>query len=442
MGWARAFSFDGSRTVGQFVTADSLQEVFRQDRFNNHPLFSFLDHLVWLATGSQDERVLRLLPILCGAATVGLVAAAVARRFGAAAGHVAGATLAVNALTLRQFREVRGYALLTLAAVVATLLLFRILRDHRPSPVVPVLYGAALAVAIGTHLFAVVILPVHALAVLATRTRTGDTERGGKHPNVAGGVVLPWAGAAAVGLAVQWPAVADGLSRPPRYIFDPDFPLRMAANLLGGPSLPGMLVLVYVGWTVLRGRRWVTWCMAGTAAMLGAAWLAGPSWLDSRFFIWLVPATSVAAGVAVARRPGLLPLAVLCVAVQLAVLGPHLTRSEVANRIAASFVRASQDAGRQVCALGRTRAGLLAYVDDVRVIRTPEELPTCEVAVEAAGPTPEPLMDPACRRYAWVLTLPARNLGAVFADQPLPSVPELPDGDWMPTRTARLCAPD
>jgi hypothetical protein len=376
-----------------------------------------------------------------------LVAFAVASRFGTAAGHVAGATLAVNGLALRHFREVRGYALVTLAAVAATLLLLRVLREHRagrsPSPLLVVLYGSALAVAIGTHLFAAALVPVHALVVLSTRTRTDRAQW-----SLTGSVVLAWMGAAAVGLAVQWPAVTDGLSRPPQHDFAPDFPLRLAANLLGGPSLPGMLVLVYVGWTILRDRRWVTWCLAGTAVMVAAAWLAGPSWLDSRFFIWLVPATSVAAGVAVAHRPRLRALAVVCVAVQLAVLAPNLTRSEVSNRIAGAFVRASQDAGREVCALGRTRAGLLAYVDEVRVVRTADALSTCEVAVEAAGPTPEPLMGPACRRFAWVLELPARNRGAVFADRPLPPVPELliedehPAEPWTPTGTAALCQPD
>ena len=434
VGWTRAFSFDGSRTVGQFIATRSLDQVFGQDRFNNHPLLSLVDHLVWLATGSQDERLLRLFPILCGAAAVGLLAYAVTHRFGTVAGHVAGATFAVNALTLRHFREVRGYALVTLAAVVATLMLFRLLRERRGWPgLLVVLYGAALTVAIGTHLFAIALIPVHALVVLGSRNRPWRW-------------LLPWAGAAAVGLLVQWPAIADGLSRPPQHAFAPDFPLRLAANLLGGPSLPGMLVLVYAGWTVLRDRPWVAWCLGGTAVMVAGAWLAGPSWLDSRFFIWLVPATSVAAGAAVAHRPRLRAVAVACVAVQLVVLAPHLTRSEVPNRIAGAFVRASQDAGLEVCALGRTRAGLLAYVDDVRIVRTAAELWTCQVAVEAAGPTPEPLMAPACRRFAWVLTLPARNLGAVFADRPLPPVPELltesDDGaaeDWKPTGAAPLC---
>ncbi len=436
IGWDRAFSFDASRTVAQFVATDSTGDVFGQDRFNNHPLMSLLEHLVFSATGSQDERVLRVLPIVFGAAAVGLVGAAVGRRFGPVAGHVSGATLAVNAMAMRQFREVRGYALVTLAAVVATLILFRLLRQRPSVTMLPwlALYAVAVAVAVGTHLFAVVIVPVHALVVIGSGRPLSHW-------------IPVWVPALGAGLLVQWPAIVDGLSTPPRYMFAPSFPLRLGANLLGGPSAAGMLVLVVLGWTVLRARPWVSWCLVGTGMIVAAAWLIGPSWLDSRFFIWLAPATSVAAGAAVARWPRLVLLAAGCIAVQLAVLAPDLTKSEVPNRIAGAFVQAAQREGLEACALGRTRAGLLAYVDDVRVIRTAGELAACEIAVEAAGPLRQPLNGPACQRFALVLTLPAKHPGAIFADHPLRPVPELIEeraqagaGDWIATRSAPLCA--
>ena len=444
IGWGRAFSFDASRTVAQFVATESIGEVFQQDRFNNPPLFSLLEHLVYLATGSQDERLLRVLPIVFGALTVGIVAVAVARRFGTAAGHVAGATLAVNAMTIRHFREVRGYSLVTLAAVVATVALFRLLRQHADPSSVPmravrphrlslVIYAAAIAVAIGTHLFALTLIPIHALVVTGSRGRLARW-------------LLPWLAATGMGLLVHWPGVSDGLSAPPRFIFDLAFPLKLAAYLLGGPSLPGMLVLVVVGWTVLRSRPWLSWCLGGTAIMVTAAWLAGPSWLASRFFIWLVPATSVAAGAAVGRSPQLIPVAALCVAVQLAFYGPDLAKSELPNRIAAGFVRASQNDGLNVCAIGRSRAALLAYVDDVRVIWTPPELKTCDIAVETAGPGPVeyPLNRSACQQFAFVLPLPAKAPGAIFAERPLSLAPEFlaevgQREGWLPTASAPMC---
>ena len=128
----------------------------------------------------------------------------------------------------------------------------------------------------------------------------------------------------------------------------------------------------------------------------------------------------------------------------LAVLGPGLTRDEVPNRIAAALVRPAQDDGWRVCALGRTRAGLLAYVDDVRAVRSAGKLRTCDAAVEAAGPSYQRLIGPACRRFGLVLALPAKHPGALFADQPIASVPEFlvagAEGrGWMTTESAPLC---
>ena len=434
VGWDRAFSYDASRTVGQFVTARSLGDVFAQDRFNNHPLFSFLEHVVHSATGSADERALRVLPIVCGALAVGLVAAAVARRFGHLAVHVAGVMLALNPMAARQFREVRGYALVTLAVVVGTVALYERLRTSSFPPAA--VYVVAMSVAVGTHLFAFAVLAVHALVVVLLR------------PPRLRLWVGAWAVVATAGLAVQWPALVDGLRTPPQYRFDPTFPVRLAANLLGGAALPGMLVLVVVGWRVLQSRPWARWAAAGTAVILSAAWVAGPSWLDSRFFVWLVPAVAALAGVAVARRPRLAHLAVACAAVQLLVYLHGATRSDVPNRIGAAFIRASQEKGDAACALGRTRAGLLAYVDEVGWAREPAHLAGCDLAVEAAGPRIQPLAGAACERFAYLLTLPAKNPGAVFADQPLPPVPELAAeaparageaSEWERTSEAALC---
>src|SRR4051794_15081168 len=83
-GSGRTLDYDGAVTVGSFVATPSLLDPFRRQAvFNNHPLFSFLEPLVSSATGSRSELLLRLLPIGFGAATVGVLAWALARRFGA-----------------------------------------------------------------------------------------------------------------------------------------------------------------------------------------------------------------------------------------------------------------------------------------------------------------------------------------------------------------------
>lgn len=431
IGWDRAFGYDASRTVGQFVTADSLSRVFRQDRFNNHPLFSFVEYVVHQLTGSADERVLRLVPIACGALAVGTVAAVVASHFGPSAGHVAGSMLALNPLALQQFREVRGYSLLTLAAMVATLVLVNGLAGGRFGAIAR--YVVAGAVAVGTHLFALGLLAVHAVVVLRQRHRPA----------------WRWLAAlgavAAVGLVVQWPAIVDGLRRPPRYDFDPAFPAMLAFSLLGGVAFPGVVVLVAAAWAPLRSRPWAVSLALGTGAIVVAAWLAGPAWLDSRFFIWLAPAPAAAAGVGVATRPTLLPVAIACAATQLVLFAAQApTTSEVPNRMAANFVRHHQDAGRSVCALGRTRASLLVYVDDVQALWNFRRLDGCDVAVEAAGPAPQPLLGAACDRFSHVLVLAAKHPGALFADQPLQGVGEQPSdvgnaARWERTDVAEVC---
>ena len=432
VGWDRALSYDASRTVGGFVTVPRLWDtISRQDRFNNHPLFSLFEHLISSATGSSDERILRALPIACGALAVALVAHAVATRFTVLAGAVAGATLSVNSLAVGQFREVRGYSLVTLTAVVATLALFR--RMRAPSITVTALYVAAMTVALGTHLFVLGLLGVH-VAVVA-----------GSRPRHVRSWLVPWGIAAAAGSIIQLPALVDGFTTPPEPVFHPLFPLTLAGVLLsGGPALPGMLILVASGWSLLRTRPWLRWATGATMVMVGAAWLLAPTGLSPRFFVWLLPAAAVAAGAGVARRPRLGYLAAACIVVQLVAIAPRLTQDEVPNRTAARFVRAAQDEGATVCGLGRTSLSLRAYAEDVRVVRSPDELATCDLAVDAAWRI-DPLRGPACRRFAYALHLPAVDAGALFTDRPLRTVLEhhagsLEDARWEPTTTAAACS--
>lgn len=432
VGWSRAFSYDASRTVQQFVTVDSFGEVFRQDRFNNHPLFSLVDHLVYRATGSQDERLLRVAPIIFAALTVGVVSTAVSRRFGARAGAVAGALLALNSLGVRHFREVRGYSLVTLLAVLGTMALFKRLRE--PSTVVTLVYAATMAAAISTHLFVLGLLVLHAVIVLSTA------------PSLLRNWIGPWLAATAIGLWVQLPAIVDGLTMPPVYRFQPTFPLALGANLLsGGGGVAGALLLVWSGWTVLKSRRWVPPVIVCMTALSVAAWMAAPSWLSSRYFVWLLPATAVAAGVGVVRRPRLLYVAVATVLAQLFTVGPWLYASEVPNRIATEYAKAARLDGLHVCALGRTRASLRAYAGELPVVWNPQELAACQVAIEAAGPSRQPLTGAACDRFPYVLSLPARYPGALFADKPVILMrsdegEELYRGpSWITTSSADIC---
>ena len=92
IGLGRAWGLDAAVTVHNFIVTPSLFDPFRRQLvYNNHVLFSFVDHLVYSLTGSADERVLRVVPILASALSAGVLADAVARRAGALAAFAAAA---------------------------------------------------------------------------------------------------------------------------------------------------------------------------------------------------------------------------------------------------------------------------------------------------------------------------------------------------------------
>src|SRR2546429_1001474 len=124
IGAGRAYGLDASVTVHRFIATPSLLDpLHKQLIYNNHVLFSFVDHLVYSATGSKAEWVLRIVPVVASGLAVGTVTWAVARRLGSLPGISAGAVLAVNPILVATGRDVRGYSLLLLACVVSTVLL-------------------------------------------------------------------------------------------------------------------------------------------------------------------------------------------------------------------------------------------------------------------------------------------------------------------------------
>src|SRR5215210_1781884 len=83
IGAGRAFNLDAAATVANFVATPSLLDPFtEQIVYNNHVLFSFADHLVYSATGSSDEALLRAVPVIAAGLALGLLARELARRFG------------------------------------------------------------------------------------------------------------------------------------------------------------------------------------------------------------------------------------------------------------------------------------------------------------------------------------------------------------------------
>jgi mannosyltransferase len=121
----------------------------------------------WIAVFGDSVLALRLPSALAMAGAAACTTLLGARLFGPRVGLLGGLLLAVLPSTSRYGQEARPYALVTLLAVLATLLLVRAL--HRPTWPRWLGYAATLAALGLANLFAVSLLAGHAIAVLHDR---------------------------------------------------------------------------------------------------------------------------------------------------------------------------------------------------------------------------------------------------------------------------------
>src|SRR5258708_109936 len=118
------------------------------------------------ATGSRWEVVYRVIPALAAAGTVGVTAAVLVNRFGLIAGTCAGVFVATNPMFVVNSRDLRGYSLGVLCAVLATVLLPRTGTGRSRW-----VYGVLLGLAIAAHFFTGLVLVAHFACVAARRSR-------------------------------------------------------------------------------------------------------------------------------------------------------------------------------------------------------------------------------------------------------------------------------
>ncbi|MEV4463133.1 glycosyltransferase family 39 protein [Micromonospora echinofusca] len=266
------------------------------------PYYLFMH--AWVAVFGDSVTALRLPAALAMAATAGLTAVLGQRLVGTRAGLLAGLLLAVLPGTSRYGQEARPYALATLLAVLATLLLVE--ATARPGWTRWVGYAAAVAALGLTHLVALTLLAAHAVAVLATR-RTGPPSR-----------PLRWVLALLPTVLLVAPLVLLARAQRARQLgwVDTARPDDLAA-LAGGVTQSGVVGGVLVGLAALGaatlGRRAL---LPGLAVLLPvlllfAAGLAVPLWVP-RYLVFVVPFGCLLAGAALAAVP--LPPALAVVA--------------------------------------------------------------------------------------------------------------------------------
>ena len=376
-GAGRSYGYDESVTVGGFVATPSLLDPFRrQIVFNNHPLFSFLEHVIWSA-GGRSETWMRLLPALFAAATVGIIGWWGARRWCAVAGLAAGGVLAVNPLFVDAARSVRGYSLVALCAVVSTIMTVQLVeRGERRSW--SVAYVVATAAGLAVHFYMAFVL---AGIVVFVAARGKVTE----------GWRLRWFASALFG-SLAYLGLFDAMfaasqlrGRSVRL----SFPLEAARDLLGTRAMAVVsLALVVAAIALVSGRRReVVLPALAVGGLLTFVWLVlAPIDLYPRFLVWLVPGVAVCVGRAVARwRVALVPAAVAIVAM-IGTWAGSLGGDKMALPKAAALVEATRAGGGTPCAIGAE--ALLAYTTPPRDVTDLTDIDSCDVVVVIASGVP------------------------------------------------------
>jgi uncharacterized membrane protein len=375
-GLGRSLDFDSAETVGRFVRIGPPWAAFqRQAVFNNHPTFSFLEQLVRVVTGQTDASAMRVLPILFGALTVAVLTWFVVRRFGLLPGLVAGALLASNPTFVELSRSVRGYSLLTLCAVVSTVLV----AEDRRSRHADIAYVIAAGIGLATHLYMVPVLAAHLGVVIAR----GDFDKRWRMRFLGVGLV---AGLAYVGMARAMVDAATAHAR----VFQADIPWRIAKMTTGGGWAALVLAPLAVAGAVivLRRSRAARGAAAALAIVMLFLWVVQQSSaLDERFFVWLVPGVAYLVGVAVSRIRATAVIAGVAVVLAVAAMLPGYTNDPTAYREAASLIRQVDASGGRSCVVGVGVSPMLAYLDTPKqfaVVTDPAQLDICDLVVVAS----------------------------------------------------------
>jgi len=373
---------DASVTVGAFVKTPSLMDALRRTlkipgfEFNNHPLFSVVEHVVWSA-GFHNETALRVPPILFAVVAVGLLASECGRRFGLRSGVCAGAVLAANPLFASLSRELRGYSLVVLCAVASTIL-FRRLLTARRNRVVEVGYVVLIAAGIATHLYFGLVLIGQAVFVIAA---------GSLSPRW----VLRWTVSVTLGAAIYIRLARNMLSGERDGYPHPGFLTKSAHLLLGHQPLAVVVLFGFVLAAIYLSRkhRDAIIAISVVALIVAAMWLfVRPQYLAPRFVIWLVPFVGLAVAVVVSRRPWAASLVAVAVIAMIADQSCQWTTPSPALAQAAAIVDAARSRGLQVCGFSGGSVALLAYTRMPTPISN-VGMKSCDLAVAMRSPTSE-----------------------------------------------------
>ncbi len=442
IGSGRSFGYDAAATFGNFVATPNLVDAFavhsamptmplKSIASNDHVFLSLISHVIYSLTGSRSEVVYRLVPALAAGGTVGVSAAVLAKRFGLLAGACAGLFIATNPMFVENSRDLRGYSLAALLALLATLVLLASPPRGEAGTSPPrsagrsdppakrarpggesqlsswtrgrlVVYALLLGLAIATHVFVIVVLAGHIVWV-AMRRSTADIKR----------LAPAWIAALAIGVAANanievMEFVQHGF---PPSLFNPAFPLYLVLFLVGAPVLvPLGLWLSTAGlglWAARREPR-VWAAVAVVAVVVALLWLVlQPAYLYPRFFIFLIPGVAYLMAAAIKRWRVLAPVVVAGAIVAIAAQVPGYTEDPLALPQAANAVERARAAGGHPCVIHSDESVLDAYTTAFTVVTTADQLNGCSEVVIVSWNVDPTLRDLAAQEFPRLTVLPA-----------------------------------
>ena len=411
IGSGRSFGYDAAATFGNFVATPNLIDAFavhsamptmplKSIASNDHVFLSLMSHFIYSLTGSRSEVVYRLVPVLAAGGTVGVSAVALARRFGLLAGACAGLFIATNPMFVENSRDLRGYSLAALLALLATISLSPSGRGLGRGARVS--YAVLLGLGIATHVFVIVVLAGHVVWI-ALRRSWPDIRR----------LAPAWIAALAIGVAANanievMEFVQHGF---PPSLFSPAFPLYLVLFFVGAPVLvPLGLWLSTAGlglWAARREPR-VWAAVAVVAAVVAILWLIlQPAYLYPRFFIFLIPGVAYLMAAAIKRWWVLAPVVVAGAIFAIAAQVPGYTEDPLALRQAANAVELARAAGGNPCVIHSDESVLDAYTTAFTVVTTADQLNGCSEVVIVSWNVDQTLRDLAAQEFPRLTVLPA-----------------------------------
>src|SRR2546422_2019729 len=415
IGARRSFGYDAAATFANFVATPSLVDAFavhaampsivlKNIASNDHVFLSLISHVIYSATGLRNEWVYRLVPALAAGGTIGVSTAVLARRFGLLAGTSAGLFIATNPMFVDNSRDLRGYSLAALLALLATLLLLDSLspsgRGWGRGP--RAVYAVLLGLAIATHVFAFVVLLGH-VTWIAIRRLPPELKQ----------LAPAWVAAFVIGAAANANIellvfLQHGF---PPSLFDPTFPRDLVLFLVGAPVLLAIglwLSSAGLGLWAARRESFVWASIAVVAAVVAILWLVlEPAYLYPRFFIFLIPGVAYLIAAAIERWKVLAPVVVAGAIASIAAQAPGYTQDPLALPQAAAAVERAHAAGQRACVIHSDEQVLAAYTTDFTVISTPDQLNECDMVVVVSWNVDLPLRDLAAQKFPRGTALPA-----------------------------------